>query len=145
MKKPKPKKPKLKGAGTAAGKAKARCSLQGTDLPADGSPLVAYPIGCCVLIAIMESEPAWHMILFRIGRSGNPHCGRLASDPAREGWNARMGDARETKEGTIVLASRWPFRASLDEGAEIDPLAIQSQRSASGSISFSHLREISSS
>lgn len=135
----KPKRVKLKGAGAK----KTKRSLQGTDLPADGSPLSAYPIGCCVLLALAGGGPAWHLVLFRIGGSGNPHCARLASDPAREGWNARMGDARETRDESTVLASRWPFRASLDEGAEIDPIALQSDRSAAGSMSVSHLRGIS--
>jgi len=134
----KAKRSKLKAAGRS-GRSKPRHRLQGADLPADGSPLGVYPIGCCVLIAVAGEPPAWHMVPFRIGKSGNPHCAKLASDPKREGWNARMGPARETREDTIVLASCWPFRAALDEGAEIDPL--QSDRTMRGSILTSHLRE----
>ena len=140
--KSKPKKAKLKGVGAGKAKAKAKSSLQGADLPVDGSPLAMYPIGCCVFVALAGQDPAWHIVSFRIGRSGNPHCARLASDPSREGWNARMGDARETREDTIVHVSCWPFRASIDEGAEIDPIALQSDRSAAGSMSVSHLRGI---
>ena len=136
----KAKRSRLKAAGRS-GKSKAKHSLQGADLPVDASPLGAYPIGCCVLISASDGHPAWHLIRFRIGKSGNPHCGRLTSDPASAGWNARMGEARETREDTIVLASCWPFRAAIDEGAELDPLAIQSDRTMQGSILNSHLRE----
>lgn len=150
------KRPKLKGAGQT-GRSKAKRSLQGTDLPADGSVLGTYPVGCCVLIAVSSAypvgccalvaaaneAPAWHMVLFRIGKVGNPHCGRLSGPPDREGWNARMGDARETREDVVVLASCWPFRAALDEGSELDPLALQSNRTAAGSVSVNHLRGIS--
>ncbi len=124
----------LRPSGSTHGKS--RKTVQGSELPADGGPIAAYPTGCCVL-ADLGGGLAWHMVLFRIGGQGAPHCGRLASDPHVAGWNAGMGLAREVSAGTIVVSSCWPFRPSTDEGAELDPFA-GSDRS-SGAIMFNHM------
>jgi hypothetical protein len=112
-------------------------AMQGQALPPDGSPISAYPNGCCVLVD-HGGEVAWHMLLFRIGRTGPPFCGRMSNLPTSVTWNHGMGDSRSIPEPTIVLASAWPLRARAAEvGIEEDPL--QTGELVEGSLMIDHL------
>lgn len=112
---------------------------QGAELPPDGSPISAYPDRCCVELEV-DGEVAWHMILFRIGRSGPPFCGRMSHPPSSADWNSRMGGARAVPDAAGVRRSAWPLRASTadSDGAEVDPLVGQK---VEGSLMLSHLRD----
>jgi hypothetical protein len=111
-------------------------SAQGAPLPPDGSDLVSYPLGCCVMIEVGGSV-GWHMVLFRIGGHGAPHCSEMRVDPASPEWNSGLGPAREIRAVT-VLRSCWPNRprSSSDAGAEADPLSVVRDR---GSVMQGHL------
>lgn len=98
---------------------------QGAALPAAGSALDEYPTGCCVVMSL-GGLTSWHMILYRIGGEGSPHCGRMSIPPSVAGWNAGVGEGVEVRASTIVLESCWPYRpaaAEAGEGQEKDPLA----------------------
>jgi hypothetical protein len=128
---------KLPRGVAAAAQRRSLRSEQGAPLPPDGSILSAYPTKSCVLIDAGDGEPAWHMIVMRIGGHGQPHVARLLSHPGASGWNTRMGDARQISEGIVVLASCWPYRASTQEAESVDPLALAS---VGGSLMLSHVR-----
>ncbi len=106
---------------------KSRRSAQGGSLPPDKSPLGAYPVGCCVMIepGDVGGGASWHMILYRIGGEGAPHCARMSVPPDQNGWNGGLREAREIRADTVVLGSRWPYRpTSREDGVgERDPLA----------------------
>ncbi len=121
---------------------KSKKSAQGIPLPPDLSPLEDYPIGCCVLLDICGEE-IWHLVSFRIGKVGDPHCGRLRVDPSSLIWNHGMAEARQTDCTTIVLSSAWPNRpgqAGAGGASEQDPLASSSD-SADGSLMLGHLSD----
>lgn len=123
-------------------KKKSKKGAQGSPLPPDRSPLEGYPIGCCVLLDI-GGEAIWHLVSFRIGKVGDPHCGRLASEPSSPRWNDGMAEARQTDCTRIVLASAWPNRpgqAGAGGASEQDPLALSSDAS-DGSLMLGHLSD----
>ncbi len=119
-----------------------RKSEQGRTLPADGTALQSYPIGCCVLIAPTgrladqgdddvapgdpPGDPAWHIIAFRIGGAGSPHLRKLAISPTSLDWNRGTGPALETCGSAVVLKSCWPERASDHSGDDVerDPMLL---------------------
>jgi hypothetical protein len=131
--------------GASSNKTPVRRARQGSVLPVDGSRLSEYPEGCCVLISPSAqdvrmvaakpplsavespSSPAWHLVSFRIGRDGSPHCRMLRNPPSSLEWNVGMGLAAETNGYLLVLGSRWPERAApLDDalGTEADPIQV---------------------
>lgn len=78
-------------------------------------------------VAGLPSSPAWHLVSFRIGRDGSPHCRMLKNPPSSLEWNVGMGLAAETNGYLSVLGSRWPERAApLDDalGTEADPIQV---------------------
>lgn len=106
-------------------------SSQGRPLPADGTELSAYPIGCCVLTSFPGSpSQEWFLIAFRIGGVGcgdeaaGIHLRRLEYDPHAPGWEYSQHDTRETRVAMVASSSCWPFRrADADSvGEERDPL-----------------------
>jgi hypothetical protein len=122
-------------------KKKSKKGAQGGELPPDRSPLEDYPIGSCVLLDV-EGDPIWYLVSFRIGKTGDPHCGKLNRDPSSSTWNHGMADARQTDCRRIVLASAWPNRpgqAGAGGGAEQDPLA--SGDASEGSLMLGHLSD----
>jgi hypothetical protein len=68
---------------------------------------------------------AWHLVAFRIGAIGSPHCRLLSGHPSSSSWGVGMGDARETREDQIVLQSCWPARQGIaaQSAQEEDPLS----------------------
>lgn len=110
-------------------------AAQGAPLPQDGSDLAVYPLGCCVLIDV-GGRIGWHMVLFRIGGFGAPHCSEMCHDPSSADWNSRLGQAREIR-ATRVIRSCWPNRpgSAIDRGAEEDPLSVPTR----GSVMQGHL------
>ncbi len=94
---------------------KEKKNLQGKDLPPDGSPLSAYPVGACVLLqAPDDPTPTWHIVSFRIGGSGNPHVARMSIHPSSESWYlGRSGSVRSVSDSLIVLSSAWPNRDGM--------------------------------
>ncbi len=104
---------------------KSKKGIQGSELPAPGSPLSAYPVGACVVLEI-DGEEAWHLIAYRIGGSGNPHVRRLVHAPETREWNAGPSRTREVKDSLPVLRSAWPRRVAdertLDAEQDPDPL-----------------------
>ena len=121
-------------------KKKSKKGAQGSELPPDRSPLEDYPIGSCVLLDI-DGKLTWHLVSFRIGKTGDPHCGKLREYPESVTWNHGMAEARQTDGQKPVLASAWPNRptqAGAGGGSEQDPLALASD-SADGSLMLGHL------
>ncbi len=120
---------------------KSKKDAQGGPLPSDRSLLEAYPIGCCVLLDI-AGDAIWHLVSFRIGKAGDPHCGRLAVEPSSPNWNHEMAEAKQTDCRTLVLRSAWPNRpgqAGAGGGSEQDPLALVNE--SSGSLMIGHLSD----
>ena len=129
----------------AARRRSSLASVQGCQLPTDGSPLGMYPVKCCVLIQDLGSGTSWYMILYCIGRVGDPHLGRLRHPPDAGDWNTGMGGPRQFSDRTPVLRSCWPYRPSVPDarGVEIDPM-ISAELPVQGSIEIAHLSSVRS-
>lgn len=128
------------GSSGSSKKKASQSAAQGAPLPPDGSPISAYPDKCCVLVHLdHDSEPAWYMLLFRIGKRGPPFCGRMFHPPTSPSWNSRTGAARSIPDPTIVLGSTWPLRGRSAEsaGGEEDPL--MTGELVEGSLMIDHL------
>jgi hypothetical protein len=112
-------------------------SAQGAPLPPDGTGIADYPVGCCVLVEV-GGRVGWHMIVFRIGGEGAPHCAEMRVDPRSAAWNSGLGGAREIRASTRVAGSCWPLRSGseVERGSEEDPLAASPDP---GSIMQGHL------
>lgn len=107
---------------------KSKKANQGSVLPADGSRLGAYPVGCCVMIEV-DGAPAWHMIACCLGGNDNPHMRKMVHPPSSPDWNAGSSHTREFRSDIVVIQSAWPRRVADERGlgnAETDPMVIGS-------------------